>query len=220
MLAGGGDDPGGGQASGTTGATSGATDAAGSTTEGSPVAAVLAVGDCLAGDLAPTACDGEHASEVYSTSGCTPDDLVAYLGGRSGSDVLRSDLALAEVPADGGTACTVGLPGGGLDRASEGVLGGDAGDVWRRCLDGNDTELPCSEDHSAEVIFEQADSTDSLNCVARASQYLGTPFDRHSDDLEVVESGSTCLIQVRGNNVLTASVRDLRSTALPLEAAD
>ena len=173
VLAGGGDDPGGVQASGTTGATSGATDAAGSTTEGSPVAAVLAVGDCLAADLTPTACDGEHASEVYSTSGCTADELVAYLGGRSGSDVLRSDLALAEIPAEGGTACTVGLPGGSLDRSSDGVLSSDAGDVWRRCLDGNDTEIPCSEEHTAEVIFVQAQSTDSLNCVARASRVPG-----------------------------------------------
>jgi hypothetical protein len=35
----------------------------------------------------------------------------------------------------------------------------------------------------------------------------------------VVESGAACLVAVRGNNVLTASLRDLRSTALPLEAA-
>ena len=217
VLAGGGDDPGGGQA---TGATSGPTETTGSTTEGSPVAVALAVGDCLAADRTPTACDGEHAAEVYSTAGCTGDALLAYLGGRSGSDVLRSDLTLAEVPAEGGTACTVGLPSGSLDGSSDGVLGGDAGDVWRRCLDGNDTEVPCSVEHTAEVVFVQADSTDALNCVARASQYLGTPFDRHADDLEVVESGSTCQIAVRGNNVLTASLRDLRSTALPLEAAD
>ena len=184
------------------------------------MAAVLAVGDCLAADLTPTACDGEHASEVYSTSGCTSDELVAYLGGRSGSDVLRSDLAIAEIPAEGGTACTVGLPGESLDGSSDGVLGSDAGDVWRRCTDANSAEVPCSVEHTAEVIFVQAASTEPLNCTARASDYLGTPFDRHSDDLEVVESGSTCLIQVRGDNVLTASVRDLRSTALPLEAAD
>jgi serine/threonine-protein kinase len=219
ILAGGGDDPGGGQASGTSGATSGSTEAAGSTTAGSPVAAALGVGDCLAADRTPTACDGEHASEVYSTSGCTADELVAYLGGRSGFDVLRSDLALDEVPAEGGTACTVGLPSDTLDRSSDGVLGGDAGDEWRRCLDANDGEVPCSEEHTAEVIFVQEQSTDPLNCTARASEYLGTPFDRHSDALDVVESGSTCQVAVRGDNVLTASLRDLRSTALPLEAA-
>ena len=77
----------------------------------------------------PMACDGEHASEVYSTAGCTPGRPARLPGRRSGSDVLRSDLALAQLPAEGGAACTVGLPGESLDGSSDGVLGGDAGDV-------------------------------------------------------------------------------------------
>lgn len=213
------DDPGGAQASGATGATSASTEATGSTSDGSPVAAAPGVGDCLSADRTATACDGEHAAEVYSTSGCTGGELVAYLGGRVGSDVLRSDLALAEVPAGADTACTVGLPDASLDGSSEGVLGSDAGDLWRRCLDGNDTEVPCSVEHTAEVIFVQEQSTDPLSCTNRASEYLETPFDRHSDDLQVVEDGTTCLIAVRGDNVLTASLRGLASTALPLQAA-
>lgn len=220
VLTSGGDHPGGVQASGTTGATSGSTEETEPTTNGPPVAAPLGVGDCLTADGTATACDGEHASEVYSTSGCTADALVAYLGGRSGSDVLRSDLALAEVPTGGGTACTVGLPGARLDRPSDGVLGSEADDVWRRCRADYDAEVPCSEEHTAEVIFVQEQSTDPLSCTGRASDYLETPFDRHSDVLEVEEDGDTCLIAVRGDNVLTASLRGLASTALPLEAAD
>jgi hypothetical protein len=217
VLSSGGNEPGTGEATGTSPA---ATSDAATTTAGAAAGRTLAVGVCLGAGLATTACDGPHASEVYSTTACDDEQLLGYLGGRVGTDVLRSDLALGETPIDGGTACTVGRPDEELDAPNEGVLDGDEGDVWRRCLDADSREVPCSDEHTAEVIFVQADSAEPLNCTGRASDYLGTPFDRHSDDLEVVESGAACLVAVRGNNVLTASVRDLRSTALPLEAAD
>jgi serine/threonine-protein kinase len=216
VLSSGGNEPGTGEA---TGSSPAATSDAGSTPDMAPAGRTLAVGDCLDAGQATTACDGPHASEVYSTTACDDEQLLAYLGGRVGTDVLRSDLSRGETPVDGGTACTVGRPDAELDGPNEGVLDGDAGDVWRRCLDTDSREVPCSDEHTAEVIFVQAAATEPLNCTARASDYLETPFDRHSDDLEVIESGSTCLVAVRGNNVLTASLRDLRSTALPLEAA-
>ncbi len=189
VLADGGGAPGSGGATGTSATSADATPDGGSPASDPPAGPALAVGDCLAAGGAATACDGAHESEVYSTSGCSQDQLLAYLGGRAGSDVLRSDLTLAEVSTDAGAACTVGRPGESLDGSNDGVLGGDDGDVWRRCQNANSDEVPCSQVHTAEVIFVQADSTESLNCVARASQYLGMPFDQHSDDLEVGEAG-------------------------------
>jgi serine/threonine-protein kinase len=178
-----------------------------------PAPAALAVGDCLDAASAPTACDGAHAAEVYSTSGCTPQALLQYLGGRPGIDVLRQDLVLEPV----GTACTVGLPDADLDGPSGGVLDGRA-DEWRRCLDDDGAALPCSGPHAAEVVFEQQAATDALNCTARAGDYLGVPFSRHVADLAAREAGTTCVVEVRGSNVLTASLRDLDQSALPLEA--
>ncbi|MGY1618391.1 protein kinase [Geodermatophilus sp. SYSU D00691] len=172
----------------------------------------FAVGDCLDAGRQATTCDGEHAAEVYSTTDCTADALLAYLGGEPGRDVLRTNLQTAQV----GAACTVGLPGATLDGPNQRVLDDRDGDVWRRCLDGA-TELPCSERHTAEVVFEQAQSTDPLACTSRADDYLGAPFSRHDDVLRVREAGTTCLIEVRGADELTASLRDLRSNALPLD---
>lgn len=174
----------------------------------------LAAGDCLDASSAPTACDAGHAAEVYGTGDCTPAALVQYLGGVPGTDVLRQDLILGTV----GPACTVGLPDAELDGASAGVLDGPA-DEWRRCLDDDGAALPCSEPHAAEVVFEQQVATDPLDCRARAGDYLGVPFSRHDADLAVRGAGTTCVVEVRGSNVLTASLRDLGSGALPLEAA-
>ncbi|MGY1771887.1 protein kinase domain-containing protein [Blastococcus sp. SYSU D00813] len=176
-------------------------------------AAALAVGDCLDAASAPTACDGAHAVEVYSASDCSPQALLQYLGGQPGTDVLRQDLVLGTV----GTACTVGLPDADLDGSAGGVLDGRA-DQWRRCLADDGAALPCSEPHAAEVVFEQQAATDPLNCSGRAGAYMGVPFSRHDADLVAREAGTTCVVEVRGSNVLTASLRDLDQGALPLEA--
>ncbi|WP_409331751.1 serine/threonine-protein kinase [Trujillonella humicola] len=223
VLAGGGDGDRGDQGGGTTadGGTT-AQDPPGAVTPsddddggepGSGAGAALAVGDCLDASSAPTACDGAHATEVYATGECPPAALLDYLGGRPGTDVLRQDLVLGTA----GAACTVGLPDADLDGSSAGVLDGPA-DEWRRCLDDDGAELPCSQPHAAEVVFEQQAPTDALNCTARAGEYLGAPFSRHVADLVVREAGTTCVVEARGSNVLTASLRDLGSRALPLEA--
>lgn len=183
--------------------------------EGAPAtaASALAVGDCLDAASAPTACDGAHAAEVYSTADCSTQALLQYLGGQPGTDVLRQDLDTAQV----GAACTVGLPDADLDGSAQGVLD-ERADQWRRCLDGDGAALPCSEPHAAEVVFEQQVATDPLDCDSRAGDYMGVPFSRHDADLLVRPEGTTCVVEVRGSNVLTASLRDLDQGALPLEA--
>jgi hypothetical protein len=148
--------------------------------------------------------------------------LLGYLGGAVGADVLRSDLSLSTAStADGGTVCTVGWTDGSLTGSQRGVLTSPAGDDWRRCRLATGSEVPCSERHTAEVVFDRSDTQDqtaALNCEARAGQYVGRPFDQVADELKAVEDGGQCVVEVRGDNVLTASLRNLRSNALPIEA--
>jgi hypothetical protein len=158
------------------------------------------------------ACDVPHAAEVFSTSDCSVGALLGYLGGAAGEDVLRSDVAVQPR----GSACTVAAPGLTPSASVKDVLLDPAGDVWRRCLDEVDREVPCSTPHTAEVIFVQSDATEPLDCRARADAYFGRPFAQHEDDLKLLESDSTCVVEVRGSNVLTASLRRLGSGALPL----
>jgi hypothetical protein len=78
-------------------------------------------------------------------------------------------------------------------------------------------DVPCSEPHHDEIIIERAPPGEAVDCLARADDYLGTPFARHSDDLELLQQGEQCRLAVRSSNLLTASVRGLGTSALPLE---
>lgn len=175
----------------------------------------LAVGDCLDNGGARVSCQGPHATEVYSTSDCGSDQLLAYLGGRARFDVLRSDVVLGQQ----GGACTVGWSGSSLGSSSHGVLGTRAGDAWRRCLDSNGAELPCDQRHTAEVVYVRSDPTQQLDCTSLASDYLGTAIQNLEADLDARQDGDRCLVVVRGRNVLTASLAHLGANALPVEAA-
>jgi hypothetical protein len=57
-----------------------------------------------------------------------------------------------------------------------------------------------------------------LACADRANAYLGTTFDRHADDLELLRDGKRCYLKARGENLLLESLRRLGSGALPVEA--
>jgi serine/threonine-protein kinase len=200
-------DPGGPQAGGAT------TEPAG----GAATDAPLAVGSCLDAGGVAVSCDSGHAAEVFSASGdCPAADLLAYLGGRPGEDVLRTDLVLTALPGGG---CAVRAPADLLTAPSRDVLLGSDGDAWRRCSDALSREVSCAQPHVAEVVFEQSAATEPLACADRADAYLGAPFDRVSQDLRLVEDGPRCVLEVRGDNVLTASLRRLGTSALPLEAA-
>jgi serine/threonine protein kinase len=176
------------------------------------------VGSCLDHSGAETSCDTGHVAEVFSESAdCPAADLLSYLGGRPGEDVLRSELLLTSLPGGG---CAVRVPAGPVTGPSRDALLTRAGDVWRRCSDELSREVSCAEPHVAEVIFEQSAATEPLACADRADAYLAIPFDRVSEELRIVEEGPRCVLEVRGANVLTASLRRLATSALPLEAAD
>ncbi|WP_456599859.1 hypothetical protein [Blastococcus sp. SYSU DS0616] len=178
-----------------------------------------AVGSCLDSDDAPAPCDGPHSTEIFATGDCSEAALLAYLGGRPGQDVLR-ELSTASPPIGDTVACTVAAPEGALVGGSHrDVLLSNAGDAWRRCIDQLQRGVGCAQPHIAEVIFDRGDTTDPLDCARRANDYLGTPFARVSADLRVLQDGQGCLLAVRGDNILTGSLRRLGSQSLPLQAA-
>jgi hypothetical protein len=106
-----------------------------------------------------------------------------------------------------------------LTASNENVLLGRDGDIWRRCLDQRRIEVSCSDLHVAEVIFVQEEGNEPLNCKERADEYLGRPVEQEAENLRWVTQGTSCVIEVRGDHVLTSSIRNLGRGALPLEAA-
>jgi hypothetical protein len=168
-----------------------------------------------------TACDGPHAAEVYSDGECTMAALVGYLGGKPGEDPLTPMLTLGTADVPGGAVCTVTAPQPSR-ASSQGVLGSSAGAVWRRCKNDPGTDVLCTEPHTTEVVYdgtEAADPTAAVDCPGRATAFMGKPYEQVSDELELQQDGSGCLLHVRGNNVLTGSLHGLRSSALPIQAA-
>lgn len=88
--------------------------------------------------------------------------------------------------------------------------------------------MGCDVPHTGELVGVPAGSVpDQAGCESAASAYLSLTFGRVSDRLKVLTLPTTdpndgrprCVIAVRGNEVLTASIRNLRTSALPLTAA-
>ena len=179
--------------------------------------ASIAVGSCLDDGGVPTACDTAHAAEVFDLSGnCSHSSLLDYLGGSPGQDVLRADVSIRSWQTDDLLACIVDEPVDARASSSQDSLLGRSGDVWRRCRDQLSREVTCADPHKAEVIYEQQAAGQSLDCKARADTYLQTPFDGHSEDLQLLQDGAYCYVEARGDSVLTHSLRRLGSSALPL----
>ncbi|MBM7806401.1 serine/threonine-protein kinase [Geodermatophilus bullaregiensis] len=176
-----------------------------------------AVGACLDDGGAVTSCAVAHAAEVVATGGdCDEAALLAYLGGVPGQDVLREVDLGARVVGDT-PVCVVGVPAGSPAGSAQDALLDRAGDVWRLCYDQVGREVSCAEPHEQEVVAEGA-AGETLDCRARASAYLDRPFDQFATQLRLPEDATRCVVEVRGDNVLTASLRRLGSTALPVEA--
>jgi len=185
-------------------------------------ATALAPGDCVDAAGAPAPCDAPHAAEVYSAGGCATAALVGYLGGTPGEDPLTRLLTVGTAASAGGTVCTVTGPEPTRDRSDQGVLPTSDGGVWRRCTDTRGNDVLCTGPHAAEVVFDRSEAADTgvpLNCRERAGSYLGKPYDQVAGQLGLLDDPSRCLLVVRGDNVLTASLHGLRSSALPIEAA-
>lgn len=184
-------------------------------------AAALAVGDCLDAAMQLSHCDAPHQAEVIDVGGaCDHDILLTYLGGVPGDDVILSDVQPEVEATDTGDVCVVRPPAGGDSRAAQDALLGPDHGAWRRCTDVLGRELPCTQPHHDEVVVDSVPPGEAIDCASRATKYLGAPYPRHADDLRVEQRGDECVLAARGDNVLTASVRRLGTSALPLEPAD
>lgn len=181
----------------------------------------LQTGTCgrLEGEtFAPIPCDAAHSAEIIPASGgCDTEALIRYAGGNPEADVLHEDVRVEEVAG----ACSARLTGMDLQQSLEDILRQENG-VWlRECMDGPSGEVvPCGEEHTGEVVFREnpADPSD-LRCQEHAAEYMGTPLQRHYRELNVVsteESPRRCVVEARGANSLTGSLKNLGSNAVPI----
>ncbi|SFO52695.1 hypothetical protein SAMN05660359_04058 [Geodermatophilus obscurus] len=209
--------------------TSSATPGATGTPEatGSAIAsASVDVGDCLSPTNALLPCDGPHTAEVIGPeSDCDTGTLVRYLGGVPEVDVLAPEAGIAIERVDDSPVCTARIGAGFVltSHARDAWVGG-RGDEWRWCIDDRSAQnVHCTQPHTAEVISEPPLQGESLDCRRRANEYTATDLSRYAFDITVAprgpEGAQQCVIEVRTNSVLTASLRGLRSSALPIESA-
>jgi|tagenome__1003787_1003787.scaffolds.fasta_scaffold20850276_2 hypothetical protein len=196
------------------------TSAGSSGTPTPPSPSAVTLGTCLDVEGTATACDGPHATEVFDVANdCNMDALLRYLGGIPGQDVLVSTISPTTASIGGRDICLVSGPSGTLASRSRDVLLNATGDAWRRCVDQAQREVGCSLPHKKEVVLERAPSGEDLDCARRADAYLESPFAQHSRDLDLEVTDGSCVISIRGRNVLTASLRRLGAHALPMRAA-
>lgn len=186
----------------------------------------LTVGDCLSDDLGAASCNAPHRYEVVALAAqCDDDELLRYLGGIPGTDVLGPHVEYDAQDVDGVSACLLGSDTTPLATSSaRDALLGAAADGWRWCVDSRaGRDVPCSEPHKQEVVAAVAPGPEPLDCGSRADDYMETRSANFTFQLSVsgrvVADQQQCVVEALGDNVLTSSIRRLRSNALPLRAA-
>lgn len=172
-----------------------------------------------------TACDSPHNAEIFpSQQTCDQHVVFDYLGGTPTIDVLRRDLQIEE---RSGVGCLLEFPGDvELTGSLKNALIGKESDFVRQCYDGrNDRYVSCDKIHTAEVVRTvSAESSEEARCTEAAEVYLGLSLTGFGDQL-AVETRETnqfkqCLVKVKGDNVLTATLRNITHSSLPVTADD
>lgn len=193
------------------------TPTAGPARETSAAAPSETQGHCLDESLNRAACERTHSAELISTDGpCDVQALTQFAGGNTPVDTLRRDL----VPnAIDGVGCIVTLPTG-LAVTIQNGLSLPEHAALRECWDHfSDRDVSCDQTHTAEVVYT-GPGTEAGSCRSRADTYTADAFSRYEAKLEVLsrDAGGTvsCLVQVRGSNNLTGSVKNLGTRALPV----
>jgi hypothetical protein len=167
-------------------------------------------------------CDATHAAETFrATPACDEATLLAFLGGVPGRDVLLStvDSHAEQLPGTPtASICIVEVPAEVSSRSNQDVLLPRRWDAWRSCADMLGRETPCSAPHKGETVYDGAATSAQadVDCLQRADDYLGGPYSRWSVELQLRQSGERCVLETRGNNSLTGSLRRLGSRSLPL----
>jgi hypothetical protein len=192
----------------------------------------ITVGTCLTSDLSIVDCDAVHRSEVVAAggSGCDVAAAVQYLAGDPSLDIVRAHLVEQSWGSSGEAYCVMSSANES-DRSTsvEGLFKDVAGNSLRWCRDERiaPTDIGCDEPHTAEFVGGAAGQVLSqAQCETAASDYMQISIGQVSSRLRIAALQETnqaagqarCIIAVRGNEVLTASVRNIRANALPLDS--
>ncbi|WPR65145.1 hypothetical protein SLW73_02060 [Glutamicibacter protophormiae] len=177
------------------------------------------------GNLKRIACDSPHNAEIFeSAQSCNQQTLVKYLGGVPGVDVLRQGLEITEVSGKG---CMLTLPPEiQLTTTSAMFLASKNSEFMRLCYDAKtNSDVGCDEIHTAEVVKTYApESTEMANCLEAAERYLGISRTYFTAQLTVEPQDSNdsrrCMVAAKGDNILTATLRDISNSSLPIAADD
>ncbi|GAB3936015.1 hypothetical protein GCM10029976_047180 [Kribbella albertanoniae] len=160
--------------------------------------------------------------EIPQSASCDHAAVIGFLGGQTGLDVTVAKVA--QSPAG---RCAVDA-GREVSGSARDALQGSSGAAWRRCVDRRVTKnVACSALHSGEYVATGSTRRASdAECQLAAARYLDQVPGALVEDLEVrvfaVESGTKdlarCIIDARGNHLLTTSVRNLGTRPVPIHS--
>ncbi|WP_461635922.1 hypothetical protein [Glutamicibacter soli] len=176
-------------------------------------------------NLKRIACDSPHNAEIFAPSqSCNQETLFKYLGGVPGVDVLRRGMDITDATGKG---CMLTLPPEiQLTTTAAMSLTNKNSEFMRQCYDAKtNSDVGCDEIHTAEVVKTFApESTETANCVEAAERYLGISSANFTTQLTVEQQESNdsrrCVVAAKGDNILTATLRDISNSSLPLTADD
>jgi hypothetical protein len=175
---------------------------------------------CFSSGDEPVDCRESHRYELFPGD-CTIASLVTYMGGRAGLDV-----ALGQPLGASGGGCLLDS-GRDVSTSAREVLAADDGDdAWRRCYDNRRGQIvPCDAPHSGEYIATGATSKATQDeCIEAARAYMDRSIAANAELLRVQvidkidpnQNSPRCLISIRGNQRLGASLRHLGVNTVPI----
>lgn len=172
----------------------------------------------------PTPCDSPHSREVFAKpdgSSCDTSALILHMGGIPDIDLLTSDIDVKPLE-DTEDRCVIerssGMPREPLKdiwTSDNDHNGYKDGGQFRRCFNRQGQATSCDADHASEEFY---DAPEEVDCGKKYEEFSGRPVDRNirvtrqSRDHRIV-----CRAEVQvSTDRLTASVRDLGNSALPI----
>jgi len=187
---------------------------------GAPKTAAAEPGCWTAARTAIDCREPHRYEEIPQAASCDQAAVIGFLGGQPGLDVTVAK------PANSPTGrCAVDAVRE-VSGSARDALQGSASASWRRCVDRRVTKnVPCSALHSGEYVATGSTrrATDA-ECQQAAARYLDQVPGALVEDLEIrvfaVPSGTKdparCIIDARGNHLLTTSVRNLGTRPVPI----
>ncbi|MFK4088453.1 hypothetical protein ACI2LF_30345 [Kribbella sp. NPDC020789] len=192
-----------------------------STRPSSPVSSTPVEQGCWTAARTAVDCREPHRyEEIPQTPSCDHAAVIDFLGGQ-----LALDVTVAKVAQSPTGRCAVDA-GRVVSGSARDALQSSTSATWRRCVDRRVTKnVPCSALHSGEYVATGSTrrATDA-ECQLAAARYLDQVPGALVEDLEVrvfaVPSGTKdtarCIIDARGNHLLTTTVRNLGTHPVPI----